>query len=279
MTRRSILDGNFATENFATRGKDLGTVLYFGWEPRNPWREPRDQNDGKLGIRSEPRSSTRFSGDAPRIESARDRKLISGLPVKASSEVQLIRIEAATISERSAVRARHQLKLKWVAYGAFVGCALFAGAAVASEGGLVLLPDWTGKLPILIVLFALLMVPVNAMLFKPILQVLDAREERTGGTRERAEKVMKAAEETLAGYERAVREARAESEQARKREAAAAREENATVIDAARAESERHLESARAELAAVLEQSRQILGGDARSLADEVASRVLGRAL
>ena len=177
------------------------------------------------------------------------------------------------------MRARHQLKLKWVACGAFIGCALFAGAAVASEGGLVLLPDWTGKLPVLIVLFALLMVPVNAILFKPIFQVLDAREERTTGTRERADKVMKDAEETLAGYERVVREARAESEQARKREAAAAREENATVVDAARAESESHLESARTELAATLEQSRRTLGIDARSLADEVASRVLGRAL
>jgi F-type H+-transporting ATPase subunit b len=194
-------------------------------------------------------------------------------------EVRKFRIEPATISRRSAVRARHQLKSKWVACGAFIGCALFAGAAVASEGGLVLLPDWTGKLPILIVLFALLMVPVNAILFKPIFQVLDAREERTNGTRKRAEKVMKDAEETLAGYERVVREARAESEQARKREAAAAREENATVVDAARAESESHLESARTELAAALEQSRQTLGVDARSLADEVASRVLGRAL
>ena len=177
------------------------------------------------------------------------------------------------------MRARHQPKSKWVACGAFIGCALFAGAAIASEGGLVLLPDWTGKLPILIVLFALLMVPVNAILFKPIFQVLDAREERTSGTRKRAEKIMKDAEETLAGYERALREVRAESEQARKREAAAAREENATVIDAARAESENHLESARTELAAALEQSRQTLGSDARGLADEAASRVLGRAL
>jgi F-type H+-transporting ATPase subunit b len=207
----------------------------------------------------------------------RDRK--NGLPVKASSGVQRTRIEAEVSLEQGAVRARNQLKLKWVAWGAFVACALFAGAAAASEGGLVLLPDWTGKLPILIVLFALLMVPVNAILFKPIFQVLDAREERTGGTRKRAEKIMKDADETLAGYERAVREARAEAEQARKREAAASRKENATVIDAARAESASHLESARTELAEALEQSRQTLSGDARSLADEAASRVLGRAL
>jgi len=123
------------------------------------------------------------------------------------------------------------------------------------------------------------MFPVNALLFKPIFQVLDAREERTAGTRKRAEKIMKHADATLADYERAVREVRAESEQARKREASAAREENATVIAEARAESERHLERARTELAAALEQSRQTLGAQAQGLADEAASRVLGRPL
>jgi len=249
------LDGNFGA-----RGKNFGTR----WEPRNPIGASESDKDRW-------RHSAYLVGAQARSN--------NGLPVKASSEVQKIRTEAEISSERGAVRARHQLKLKWVACGAFVVCALFAGAAAASEGGLVLLPDWTGKLPILIVLFALLMVPVNAILFKPIFQVLDAREERTGGTRKRAEKIMKDAEETLAGYERAVREARAEAEQARKREATAAREENATVIDAARAESASHLQSAMTELAAAIEQSRQTLGSDARSLADEAASRVLGRAL
>jgi F0F1-type ATP synthase membrane subunit b/b' len=183
------------------------------------------------------------------------------------------------------VNVRHQLKPKRVTRSAFAvgaalaACALFAGAAAASEGGLVLLPDFTGKLPILIVLVALLIYPVNAILFKPIFQVLDAREAQTRGTRERAEKVMADAERTLADYERAVREVRAESEQSRKREAAAARAENSTVVDEARTESERHLERARTELAAALEQSRQALGARARELAEEAASRVLGRPL
>jgi F-type H+-transporting ATPase subunit b len=182
-------------------------------------------------------------------------------------------------SERGAVKARHQPKSKWVACGTFAACTLFAGVAVASEGGLVLLPDWTGKLPILIVLFALLMVPVNAILFKPIFQVLDAREEKTSGRRERAGKIREDAEETLAKYESAVREVRAEAEQARKSEAAAAREENATLVGAARAEAERQLERATTELEEELAQSRQTLRAGTQSLADEAASRVLGRAL
>jgi F-type H+-transporting ATPase subunit b len=177
------------------------------------------------------------------------------------------------------VRVRHQLKPKWIAGSVFAACALFASVAVASEGGLVLLPDLTGKLPILIVLFALLVYPVNAILFKPILQVLDAREDRTAGTRSRAEKIMSNADETLAKYESVVREVRVEAEQARKREAAAAREENATVVDTARAEAERQLERAGTELEEALVQSRQTLRAGAQSLADEAASRVLGRAL
>ncbi len=231
------------------------------------------QSDRSLGARQA------VGGDAPRFESACHQNCESRSPVNASSEVQKIRTEAEIISERSAVKARHQLKPKSVACWTFAACALFAGAAAASEGDLVLLPDFTGKLPILILLFALLVVPVNAILFKPIFQVLDAREERTTGTCKRAEKIMNDAEKTLANYERAVREVRADAEQARKREAAAARQENRTVVDAARADAERHFERARTELAAALEQSRQTLRADAQSLADEAASRVLGRAL
>lgn len=177
------------------------------------------------------------------------------------------------------MNVRDQLNPKRIAGSVFVACALFAGAAAASEGGLVLLPDLTGKLPILVVLFGILVYPVNAILFKPIFRVLDAREERTSGTRKRAEKILMDAEETLAKYEGAVREVRAEAERARKGEAAAAREANATVVETARAEAERQLDRARTELEEVLAQSRQTLRAGAQSLADEAASRVLGRAL
>jgi hypothetical protein len=60
---------------------------------------------------------------------------------------------------RSEVKTRHRLKSKWIGCGAFIAFALLVGVASASEGGLVLMPDFTGKLPILILLFALLMLP------------------------------------------------------------------------------------------------------------------------
>jgi F-type H+-transporting ATPase subunit b len=186
---------------------------------------------------------------------------------------------AEIISERDPMNARQRMSAKGFAGALLATCVATAGTAAASEGGLVLLPDFTGKLPILIGLFALLIIPANAILFKPIFRVLDEREERTVGTRRRAEKIMKGAEETLASYERDVRAVRAEAEQARKLHAAAARKENASVTQAARAEADLQLERARLELDAALDQSRQILRADARSLANDAASRVLGRPL
>ncbi len=128
-------------------------------------------------------------------------------------------------------------------------------------------------------MFVLLIFPANALLYKPIFRVLDERKARTAGTRQRAEKIMSDAEETLAEYERAVREVRLEAEDDRKRQAGLAREENASVTAAARAEAESEMERAGSEIAAALAQARQTLRTETQSLADQAASRVLGRAL
>lgn len=157
--------------------------------------------------------------------------------------------------------------------------ALLASAAQASEGGLVLVPEFTGKFPMLLVLFVLLVIPANALLYKPIFRVLDAREARTVGTRKRAEKIMSDADDTLAHYERALREVREEAESDRKGHAATARQESALATAAARAEAEREMERARGEIAEALEQARQTLRSEAQGLASEAASRVLGRTL
>ena len=156
---------------------------------------------------------------------------------------------------------------------------LAASIAGASEGELVLLPDWTGKLPLLILLFAALMFPANALLFKPIFRVLDEREEQIGGTRRRAERIRGEAEETLANYEQAVRDVREEAERDRKQRAAEAREQNAAVTTEARAEAEREIERARAELAVTLDATRQGLRAQVEELAHDAASRILGRSL
>jgi F-type H+-transporting ATPase subunit b len=156
---------------------------------------------------------------------------------------------------------------------------LAAGNASAAGDSLVLLPDFLGKLPLMIVLFVLLMFPANAMLFKPIFKILDEREERTAGTRRRAVQVTADAEETLAKYEAAVREVREQSESDRKAQIAQARQENAALTAEARSAAESELERAGSELAAALDESRATLRAQAETIAEEAATQVLGRPL
>jgi len=151
--------------------------------------------------------------------------------------------------------------------------------ASASEGGIVLWPDWLTMLPFMVALFGALVVPVNTLLFRPLLRALDLRVERTVGTRERAEKLAANADEILARYEQAVSDVRIEAEQGRRAELASARSETAARIALARADAERQIERARHEVAAALSDARTRLRAEAEPLAREAASRVLGRVI
>jgi len=152
--------------------------------------------------------------------------------------------------------------------------------AFAEEGhGLVLVPDWFGKLPALILLFGVLIAPVNALVIKPLLRVLDERDARIGGTRAKAERLERDAAEILARYENAVRETRDEGERARRALLSEVRSEVQREVAAARSEAETRLEGVRGEIAASLDSARGALRGQAQELAREAATQVLGRAL
>jgi F-type H+-transporting ATPase subunit b len=153
---------------------------------------------------------------------------------------------------------------------------LSPGTAAAAEGGIVLWPDLR-ILPFMIGLFAVLLVLLNVVLFRPLLRTLDLRVERTEGTRARAEKLAASADEILARYEQAVRDVRAEAEQARRAEIADARGQTSARTAQVREEAERQIERARGEIASALGAARTRLRGEVEPLAREAASRVLGR--
>ena len=154
-------------------------------------------------------------------------------------------------------------------------------AAAFAEGGghgLVLVPDLP-MLVALIVLFVLLVAPANALVFKPLLRVLDEREARTAGTRAKAEKLEHEAAAILLRYETAVREARDEGERSRRALLGEVRSEVQREVAEARRAAEGQLERARTEIDAALGSSRSSLRGEAQELARQAASQVLGRAL
>jgi F-type H+-transporting ATPase subunit b len=154
---------------------------------------------------------------------------------------------------------------------------LLAGPAWAADD-LVLIPDLR-LLVALIALFALMVVPVHVLVFKPIFRILDEREQRTDGTRERARKLERDAEEILDRYESSLRGVREESERERRAALERARDESQQTTGGARAESEREIERARSQIAAEYEAARNALRSQSQELARQAASRVLGRAL
>lgn len=162
---------------------------------------------------------------------------------------------------------------------AIVSSLVLAAAPALASGTLVLIPDWFGVLPIMLVGFVLLIFPLNALLFQPIFRALDDRAARITGAHERSEQLGREADEVLNRYEAAIREARIESEVARQGKLEVAREEQLQVAEAARAEAEREIETARGELNRSIEEAGASLRTSAEGLAQAAAERVLGRTL
>ena len=146
-----------------------------------------------------------------------------------------------------------------------------------AENSIQLVPDGTLILHVIIILVMVYL--LNITLFKPINQILAAREKRTRGRMSEAQEIMQGVGEKLGEYERSLRQARTEAyamAEAKRLEAMQARQER--------------LNEMRAQLAAsVAEQKRTIgqqtaeartsLDTESRSLATEIGSRILSRPL
>jgi F-type H+-transporting ATPase subunit b len=162
-----------------------------------------------------------------------------------------------------------------------------AAPAHAAEGELVIFPDILEHLsdPLssryvqLLVLFLLLIYPVNQLVLKPLLAVLDERTARIEGARKRAGELGTQAEAVLARYGAAVEQARKQAEELRKGALEGARGDQARILAEARSAAEGEVSSARTSVAGALDGARAALRGQSEALAREAAARVLGRTL
>jgi F-type H+-transporting ATPase subunit b len=161
-----------------------------------------------------------------------------------------------------------------------------AAPAHASEGGLQIFPDlFLGARPLesrfvyLLVLFVLLIFPVNRLVLKPLLAVLEQRASRIEGARKRAAEVGGQADAVLARYEAAVEQARRQADEQRKGALESARGEHVRILDETRRAAEQEVAGARSRVAGAVASARAALRSETDALAREVAARVLGRNL
>ncbi len=164
-------------------------------------------------------------------------------------------------------------KARTVAWLLVVGV---AGPAHAS--GLELIPDLGALLINFAVLLALIY-PVNRLLLQPLVAVLVEREARTGGARARAEELVSETASRRETLEARLLAARAEAKGRRATLLAEAEAEERRLLDEARQAGRRELQEVREGIGRALEEARVGIAGDARGLAREAASRILGRTL
>ena len=150
-------------------------------------------------------------------------------------------------------------------------------AALAAEG-FKLIPT-PGLLIANLIVFAVLIYPVNKLLVAPLVNVLKDREEQTAGSTQQAEGVRADSVSEAARLEERMAEARRDAQAERNQILAEAKAAEQSLLEAAREEAASEVAAVREAIGDELEQARRSLSGDAQALAQEVATRVLGRAL
>jgi F0F1-type ATP synthase membrane subunit b/b' len=159
-----------------------------------------------------------------------------------------------------------------------VSLALAAAAlpSVANAAELNLSPNWSVVVADVIV-FGLLIYPVNRLLIQPLLHVVEAREKGTAGSLEEAGRLEGDSRSLGAELEARLAEARVRANASRAATLAAAEQQERALMTAASGDAARTIETVRASIASDLAEARSALERDASSLAREAAARLLGR--
>jgi len=158
---------------------------------------------------------------------------------------------------------------------------ILAGVAIpvsARASELNLIPD-AAVVATNVALFLLLIYPVNRILVQPLLRVLDEREARTAGALAQSRQLGEAARATRVDLEARLSEARARAQARRSAVLGEGELEERAVLEAAREAASAVVDSVRQSVETQLAEARKDLQTDARSLAREAATRILGRAL
>jgi F-type H+-transporting ATPase subunit b len=118
---------------------------------------------------------------------------------------------------------------------------------------------------------------LNRLVFRPVLKVVERREQAVSSARTLAERAAEEARRAGSEFERQTQEARVGLHRQMDEMRRAAIEERTALVGETRREADQALTEARAALAADVARARGSLDAEAESLAADVTSRILGR--
>ncbi|MGI9168017.1 MAG: ATP synthase F0 subunit B [Pyrinomonadaceae bacterium] len=154
-----------------------------------------------------------------------------------------------------------------------MGNVLFALA----EGSIQLVPDGTLVVHGLIIL--IMVAVLNVTLFKPINRILAERDLQTRGRLEEARLTLREVDKKIKDYERTLREARAEGYKLLEQQRVEALRQREARLSSVKEEVGNFLEAEKRGIAQQADDVRITLASEARRLALQISSRILGRPL
>ncbi len=137
--------------------------------------------------------------------------------------------------------------------------------------------DWTIILQF--VNFIVLMAVLNAILYRPMRNMLKHRKETIDGSHERANELESQIDEKMARYEEKLQEAKLQGNQEKNQLRQAAAGEEARILGEAREEASDRLQAVKDRVAGEADAAGKKLKTDAETLASDIATKILGRAL
>lgn len=136
-------------------------------------------------------------------------------------------------------------------------------------------PDWTALVQL--VIFLVLVVLLSRLLFKPILKLLEKRDDLIHGGKRQADQFTAKAKELMGQYEQGLAEARRRALAERERLKAEALSIEAEMLKRVGEECQRFLEETKAKIQAESARAKEDLRKQADLISLEIAEKVLGR--
>ena len=128
-----------------------------------------------------------------------------------------------------------------------------------------------------IVIFLVLWIILSKVLFRPYLNLLEQRERRTTGAQHDSTDLEHEGARLRAQYEEKIAQAQAAGYAAKEAILREARQQREKVLAQVREEAMSMLEEVRREVASQVQRERQVATAEIRTIAQEMASKILGR--
>jgi F-type H+-transporting ATPase subunit b len=137
--------------------------------------------------------------------------------------------------------------------------------------------DWT--LGLQFVNFIILLVVLNKLLYKPLSKIMAERREKIEGDRARAKNLQADIDEKMERYQQQLSEAKAHANSERNQLKKLASEEEAAMLTEAHGKASIRLQAIKQQVAVEADEASKTLRKEAKSLAGQIATKILGREL